>query len=70
MQKHNALQINRRKFVSFLGLLGTAAGLKPFSGFSKPSSLPEVVGGIMKCKPYLQAAQTDRITVREIFFRL
>ncbi len=66
MQDQNEQQINRRTFVSSLGLIGVMAGLSPLSGFSNPQTELEEAGSIMKCKPYLQAAQQDRITVRWI----
>lgn len=59
-------QISRRNFVSSLGLMGAAFGLNPstvFAGAEKPGEGPT---GLMKCKPYLQAAQPDRMTIRWI----
>ncbi len=59
--------INRRKFVASLGIVGATATLHPFSVFSKPLAKPdEAAIGVMKCKPYLQAAHADKITVRWI----
>lgn len=63
MQEQNS-QLNRRKFLSF-GAIG-AAGLLPFKVFSKTTPVAEELTGSMKCKPYLQAAHTNGITVRWI----
>jgi predicted MPP superfamily phosphohydrolase len=60
-----APSINRRKFVTSLGLLGTAAGLSPLSALAEVQNVA-IADGVMKCKPYLQAAHTKGITVRWI----
>jgi hypothetical protein len=63
--ENDAPFINRRKFVS-LGLLGTVAGFSPLSVFAEAQAVTEADDALMKCKPYLQAAHTNRITVRWI----
>lgn len=65
MQEHSENQLNRRKFLGSVGLMGALAGLSPFKAFSKPTAVPETSGS-MKCKPYLQAACTKAITIRWI----
>lgn len=57
--------LNRRKFVSSLGLLGTAASFSPLAAFAESKPL-STESGVMKCKPYLQAAHANGITVRWI----
>ncbi|MGV3642565.1 MAG: metallophosphoesterase [Adhaeribacter sp.] len=55
--------VSRRRFVSSLGLLG-AAGLLP-APVRALAPLPEE-GAILKTGPYLQAPDTDRVTIRWI----
>lgn len=66
MEEQKIAGINRRKFVASLGLLGTAAGLKPLSVFALPVKETAKAGEIMKCRPYLQALQQDSVIVRWI----
>lgn len=65
-QQPNTPQINRRKFISSLGLISGFTVLKPFEVFSFPDALSADASVFMKCKPYLQAAATDQITIRWI----
>lgn len=58
-------QVNRRRFLGSVGLIGAIAGLSPFKVFAQPEGAKEAVGS-MKCKPYLQAAQQETITIRWI----
>src|SRR5690606_27643588 len=64
-EEKNSGSINRRKFISTVGLIGTAVGLNPALTFSSPRASAET-SGIMKCKPYLQAPWNNSITVRWI----
>jgi predicted MPP superfamily phosphohydrolase len=60
------IQIDRRKFITSIGLAGVITGLSPLEVFSEPKPLLKAAPGNMKCKPYLQAAKTDAMTVRWI----
>lgn len=59
-------KMNRRRFVGSLGLLGALPTINPLSIFSKAKTVSTYEGSLMKCKPYLQAANTDSIIVRWI----
>lgn len=62
MQKQDA-QINRRKFISSIGLIGAVTSLNPLQVLAEKQHLSEEASGNMKCKPYLQAPGIDSITV-------
>src|SRR5690606_35954423 len=51
MQNEQDMQIDRRKFISSIGLVGAMAGLAPLDVFSEPKGVLEVAPGNMKCKP-------------------
>lgn len=58
--------LDRRRFVASLGLLGAAASLPSLRAASSPGTIEQAGTGVMKCRPYLQAARPDRISVRWI----
>jgi acid phosphatase type 7 len=66
MKEQNSLKINRRRFMTSVGLVGAISAINPLTAFSETIKITEATAGTMKCKPYLQAAQTDGITVRWI----
>ncbi len=59
-------KVSRRSFMASLGLLGAAAGIRPLDVAAAPAPARDPATGLMKCRPYLQAPQTDQITVRWI----
>lgn len=66
MQDHHKQPINRRKFVTSLGLLGAVAGFNPLTAVGRSEIKLSDGTLLMKCKPYLQAAQPTNITIRWI----
>jgi Icc-related predicted phosphoesterase len=58
--------MNRRKFVASFGLLGAVSAINPLTTLSKTIKSTQDPSVIMKCKPYLQAVQSNRVTVRWI----
>jgi hypothetical protein len=46
MQEHNS-QLNRRKFLGSIGVIGAVAGLSPFKVFSKTTPVVEELSGSM-----------------------
>lgn len=66
MQEKKKTAVDRRRFLTSLGLIGTAAGISPLSVLATPKPAPARAGSLMVCKPYLQAAGEDKMTVRWI----
>ncbi|MDF3079202.1 MAG: metallophosphoesterase [Sphingobacteriaceae bacterium] len=63
MTDEQVKSMNRRKFISAVGILGAAASLIPVPGFAK-SGASQTENGLIKCSPYLQAAFGNHTSVR------
>ena len=59
-------QLNRRKFLGSVGVMSALASFGPFKVFAGTPVATPAASGSMKCKPYLQAAHTESITIRWI----
>lgn len=66
MPEQAELQINRRKFVASLGIIGAASSLSPLSSYAAEPQSDLLAENLMKCKPYLQAATPNSMTIRWI----